>query len=176
MQNLKIYLNTKSVTKIGEGAFIGCSELQSLTVMQDNLNYSSYDGILYDKNRIKLLCCPGAKSNYNFPNSVTSIEERAFCYSERLTSISIPNSVTSIGNYAFLNCFKMSSITIPNSVKVIGDYAFESCNELKSIYNHGKKPAICGDAFSMYNETFDKIILYVPIGSSEAYKNSVMYH
>lgn len=66
----------------------------------------------------------------------------------------------------------MSSITIPNSVKVIGDYAFESCNELKSIYNHGKKPAICGDAFSMYNETFDKIILYVPIGSSEAYKNS----
>jgi len=61
----------------------------------------------------------------NIPNSVTSIETRAFVNCKALTSITIPSSVKSIGQNAFAGCTSLKSVTIPNSVTNIGDGAFQ---------------------------------------------------
>ena len=64
--------------------------------------------------------------------SVTSIGEYAFQDCSGLTSVTIPNSVTSIDDRAFCGC-GLTSINIPNSVSSIGDRVFSFCRGLKSI-------------------------------------------
>ena len=121
-----------SVTSIGNNAFFSCSSLTDIEVDSDNKNFASINGVLYNKDITTLIYCPERKTSILIPNSVTSIENRAF-YSSSLSSIVIPNNVTSIGNEAFSHCASLSSIVIPNSVTSIGNEAFSSCSSLTSI-------------------------------------------
>ncbi len=122
------------VTSIGGGAFSYCSGLTSIVVSPDNPNYSSEDGVLFNKDKTKLICCLGGKSGaYTIPDSVTSIGNRAFVGCSGLTSITISDSVTSIGLYAFYDCSSLTTITIPDSVTRIGGGAFSYCYRLTSI-------------------------------------------
>lgn len=122
-----------SVTSIGERAFASCSSLTVINVDENNPNYTSSDGILYNKDITTLICCPSKKTSITIPNSVTSIGEYAVAYCSSLTSIIIPNNVTSIGDEAFRDCDALTSITIPNSVTTIGECAFLRCSSIKSI-------------------------------------------
>ena len=123
-----------SVTSIGISAFSGCSGLTSINVATDNAIYSSENGVLYDKNRTKLICVPGGKKGkFVVPSGVTSIGDYAFKDCSGLTSIEIPSSVTSIGNSAFSWCAGLTSIEIPSSVTSIEDGAFSGCSGLTSI-------------------------------------------
>ena len=83
-----------SVTSIGSFAFYGCSSLLSIDVSEYNKNYTSQDGVLFNKNKTVLVCYPAGKSGD--------------CYT-------IPDSVTSICSYAFSGCSSLASITILNS-------------------------------------------------------------
>ena len=115
-----------SVTNIGERAFAWCTSLTSIDVESDNPNYCSVDGVLFNKDKTKLIQYPisNARTEYTIPNSVTSIGKSAFSGCSRLTAVTIPNSVTSIGEGAFSGCGSLTSVTIPNSVTSIGEYAF----------------------------------------------------
>ena len=105
----------------------------SINVNEDNLHFSSVDGVLYNKEKTKLLLCPEAKKSVSIPNTVKEIDEYAFDGCKNIKNIQLPNSVTSIGNSAFHNCRSLTSITIPNSVTSIGDGAFYNCTSLTSI-------------------------------------------
>ena len=76
-----------------------------------------------------------SRSNINsikIPESVTSIEPRAFWGCGNLTTINLPKKLTRIPNSVFANCVKLKKITIPNSVNEIGESAFSSAG-LESI-------------------------------------------
>ena len=123
-----------SVTSIGDGAFEGCIGLTSISVDPNNLNFSSLEGILYDKEKTKIIKVPcGNTGDFVIPNSVISIASYSFCYCTKLTSIAIPNSLTKIGECAFIDCEGLTSIVIPNSVTNIGEGAFVNCEGLTSI-------------------------------------------
>ncbi len=123
-----------SVTSIGYGAFNCCSGLTSIDVDSDNSNFTSVDGVLFNKDKTILICCPAEKTgSYSIPNSVTSIGDYAFTYCSGLTSVTIPNSVTSIDGWAFESCSGLTSVTIPNSVTSIDSYAFSGCSGLTSV-------------------------------------------
>ena len=65
------------VTTIGNFAFLGSNAL--ISVDANNPNYSSIDGVLYNKEQTQLIYCPIRKSgNFNIPSSVTTIGEDAF--------------------------------------------------------------------------------------------------
>jgi hypothetical protein len=120
-----------SVTNIGSiGSY---AKLTSINVSSDNKNYTSVDGVLYNKNITELIACPHGLNSIVIPNSVTSIGNYAFSNRSKLTSIEIPNSVTSIGERAFQSCRSLTSIKIPKSVTSIGDYAFGWCSGLTNI-------------------------------------------
>ncbi len=82
------------------------------------------------------------------PNSVTSIEERAFSGCEGLTSVVIPDSVTNIGEYVFLGCSGLTSVTIPDSVESIVRYAFAWCCSLTNVMIGNGVMTIGDSAFS----------------------------
>ncbi len=102
-----------SVTSIGNGAFYGCRSLTSIDVLENNKNYSSVSGVLFNKDKTEIITYPNGKINtsYEIPNSVTSIGQSAFGNCRGLTSITIPDSVTSIGGVAFSWCINLTNIT-----------------------------------------------------------------
>lgn len=125
----------EKVTEIKSGCLSSNPALQSINIMPDNPNYSSIDGVLYNKNATGLILCPEGKTSVDIPESVTTISDKAFYSCLRLSSVAIPSSVTTIGASAFYNCSSLTSIVIPESVSTIGYQAFKDCNSLtKSAY------------------------------------------
>ena len=124
-----------SVKDINCPAFQGCAGLSGIWVDSDNSTYSSNEsGVLFNKEKTELLCCPGGFSGtYEIPDSVTSIGSSAFEGCTGLTNVTIPDSVTSIDSSAFSDCTSLTSITIPEGVTSIGGYAFCGCSSLTSI-------------------------------------------
>jgi len=117
----------KSVTYIG---FLNCRSLTSIIVDDDNKNYTSVDGVLFNQSKTELIKFPQGKKNtsYIIPNSVESIRYGAFFGCRSLTSIDIPDSVTNIAGCAFDDCSSLTSINIQNSVTSIKKNAFSGCN------------------------------------------------
>ena len=130
----------------------------SLSVNENNPNYTIIDEVLYNKDMTHLISCHRTKTDIEIPNSVTSIGDYAFSGCLSLTSITIPNSVTSIGNYAFRSCSSLTSITIPNSVTTIGYATFSSCSSLTSITIPNSVTSIGSYAFSYCSKLTSVII------------------
>ena len=122
------------VTSIND-SFSGCVSLKNFTVSESNSAYSSKDGVLFNKNKTKLVAYPAGKTNtsYTIPNSVSEIKEWAFSDCSDLTNVTIPNSVSKISYGTFWGCSSLTSVTIPTSVKSIDGYAFEYCSSLTSV-------------------------------------------
>ena len=127
----------KTVNKIGENAFSGCTSLTNIVIPNSvtSIESNAFDG------------CTSLTSIV-IPNSVTSIESNAFDGCTSLTSIVIPDSVTSIGSSAFSRCTSLTSIVIPDSVTSIASYAFSGCTSLTNIVIPDSVTSIGSSAFS----------------------------
>lgn len=125
----------KSLVSIGRASFFYCDNLTSINVDKNNANYSSVDGVLFNKQQTKLLQYPAGKTNtaYAIPNTVTAVGEHAFFEAGKLKSINIPNSVNKLEYAAFSWCYNLTDIVVPNSVTEIEGSAFSGCTRLKSI-------------------------------------------
>jgi len=109
---LQSVLIPNSVESIGSWAFGDCWGLLAINVAEDNMYYSSEDGVLYNKDKTVLHTYPSGKNTADFsiPNSVTNILGGAF-FATSFTSISIPNSVVSIQDRAFSYC-QLENVTV----------------------------------------------------------------
>jgi hypothetical protein len=102
-----------SVTNIGRQAFGDCFNLASIKVGAQNPNYSSSNGVLFDKNQTTLIQFPPKVGGaYTIPNSVGAIAEEAFEACATLTSVTIPAGVTNIEEGAFWMCSSLTNIMV----------------------------------------------------------------
>ena len=124
------------VEDIGIRAFAHCASLAEINVAEGNGAYVSVDGCLYDKGMTTLICCPGAKSAYTFPESVTVVGQNAFDGCGALTGIEIPADVEAIGAAAFLSCISLAEINVAE-----GNGAYVSVDGC--LYDKGMTTLIC---------------------------------
>ena len=123
------------VTKIYSNTFSGCTNLTAINVATGNQDYISVNGVLYNKDKTRIIYYPAGKKdkNYTIIDGVKSIGWSAFEGCISLASITIPDSVTEIDYDSFRDCTSLVSVTIPNSVTEISSGAFYGCTSLNSI-------------------------------------------
>lgn len=182
--NMESIILPESLISIDAGVFEGCERLEEIRLPQNvrdvyidafgngenislknidvdsrNINYSSEEGVLYNKEKTSLLCYPNGKKENTFtiPDSVQHIGHRAFYRHEYLTNITIPQTVTDIDSIAFEGG-KLKDITILNKECVF--YEDEDPDFLcisSDAVIHGY-PGSTAEAYAKkYNHTFKAI-------------------
>jgi hypothetical protein len=114
-----------SLTNI-ESVFIYCTGLKSIVVDNNNPTYSSENGVLFNKNKTRLMIYPSASLNtsYVIPDSVLSIDSNAFAKCANLTSVTIPSSILRINNNTFWLCRVLKTVTFMGVIPTIGNNNF----------------------------------------------------
>ena len=161
-----------TVTSLSNSVFAG--SLCAITVDANNPNYSSAEGLLFNKNKsILMQATTFLTGTYNIPLSVSSIGFMAFFECKGLTAVTIPSSVTTISGNAFYHCTQLTTANIPASIINIGSSAFYNCTALTSIYSDSSNPVNLTNSMTVFYGV-DKTAcnLYVPTGSIAAYASA----
>ena len=161
-----------SVTSIGHFPFWGCDGLKTLQVASGNTKYDSRGGCnaIIETETNKLI--QGCNVTV-IPDDVVTIAQSAFYGFAGLNTVVIPQSVTNIEMEAFRASTGLTSVVIPSSVTSIGEYAFYDCANLVEVHSQVETPfEIAENVFSKSDGSFTTATLYVPVGTSEAYRDS----
>ena len=158
-KNLTSVSIPKSVTKIENvgtdfpewNAFYNSLKISSITVDAGNPNYTSVDGVLFDKEKTTLINYPTAKADITY---------------------TIPDGVTTICTYAFNSC-SLTDIVLPSSFTSLGYVAFHECTKLRSITCYAINPPTETIGWSFNNTNQET--LYVPADAVSTYKNDALW-
>lgn len=140
-----VSIHIPAMTKsIGINAFSMCQNLEHIHVDENNTNYHSENGVLFDKKQTTLIQFPAGKTGttYVIPDCVKYIGHEAFINCIHQTTIILPDGLTEIGNYAFLFCKNLESMDIPQKTAKIGENVFLFCERLKQITVRSAMPPI----------------------------------
>lgn len=139
----------ENITEIGDGIFAGCTSLTTINVDGNNEDYTVEDGVLFNKDKTKLIAYPAGKDeeSYTIPDSVTSIGAGAFGGCQKLQTITLSDKITTIEDSTFENCTSLQEIKNWNNVTEIKTNAFSGCTSLSTITIPSNVTSIANSAF-----------------------------
>ena len=149
-----------------------CSKLKNIEVAESNINFSSVDGVLFDKSVSNLLIYPVGKEETSFaiPDTVNTLGESVFEKNTNLTDVLIPASVTSIGKAPFND---NSKITIYADQGTYGyDFAVQngiSCKPVSEFEGGSTEDPVNKDALSALLEEVNNINNIYSVNSYRAF-------
>lgn len=105
---------SSNVDNIQTHAFDDCKILKSIDVSLSNMKYTSLDGVLFNKDKTKLIQYPSGKvdKEYTIPNGVKILSESCFARSRNLRLINIPACLETIDYDALYNCDDLENIVV----------------------------------------------------------------
>ena len=167
---------SSGITYFERDGINGCSSLSSITVSAGSEYYASEDGVLYNNDKTRLICCPAGKTSVSVPVSVNTIAYAAFADCVNLTEISLPASVTTIEGEAFRGCSGLVSFVIPNGVQLIEYNTFCNCSSLTSLTIPASVTFIDADT-ALYGNSENLVIYCVEGSYAETYaiENNINY-
>lgn len=124
----------KNVNSIGKDVFLNNKVFEGFTVVDKNKEYSSVDGVLYNKDGNSLIMFPTGKTGtFQLPQGVSEIREGAF-KNAAITEVEISqdSALNTIGNNAFEGA-KIVAISLPEAVTAINSETFKNAENLKSV-------------------------------------------
>lgn len=113
-----------SVQKIGDHAFAGCSNLQSVDFKRDASELITIDTSAFEGCSLMKLSA--------LPQSVTTINASAFKDCKKISFTELPAGLITIGNAAFENCTMLRVGELP-AITTLGTAAFKDCVNLPSL-------------------------------------------
>lgn len=115
----------EGITSIGEGAFEGCFNLESVTAPGlTSLGEGAFRGCI-------------SLTSAELGERLWAIGDFAFEGCASLASFNVPASVESVGEGAFRGCTSLEGISFKNELSLIGAYAFWGCTSLEKIEAKG---------------------------------------
>ncbi|MBR6808143.1 MAG: leucine-rich repeat protein, partial [Clostridia bacterium] len=125
-----------NVTTLGGAAFTRCNGLTEFTVDPENTAFCTIDGVLFSKDKKKLIYFPAGKTctygRYTVPEGTEIIGDASFYEAVTLSSVILADSVTTVEDYAFTYC-KISAINFGKNVTYVGDTALGFCTNLNTV-------------------------------------------
>lgn len=128
LRRIKSVTIPKSVTKIGEFAFVSCSSVKSVYYLGTVENWCAIE----------------------FGNSFANpLQFGATLYidDKPVTALVIPDSVKRVNPVSFYGCGSVSSVEFGVGVTEFGGYAFDNCKNLSKVYYRGKADDWCKITF-----------------------------
>ncbi|MBE6853991.1 MAG: leucine-rich repeat domain-containing protein, partial [Ruminococcus sp.] len=112
----------------------GCDALEEINVDEDNVYFSSSDGILYDKTGEKLVRYPEGRKEKEFsgPEGVETIGIKAFYGNDFLRDVNFSEGLKIIDEHAFSGC-QLENIKLPQSVEELCFSCFGCNNYIQKI-------------------------------------------
>ena len=128
----EVYILT-TVHAIKWTPFTDCQVLRAIHVADNNLYFSSRDGVLFTSNAEKLIQYPSAKTDeeYTVPNGVEVICAEAFANNQHLRKLQFSDTVRVIGKYGCANMGNLEQVKLPDGLEAIFSMAF-CCERVES--------------------------------------------
>ena len=173
LQQLSIPKNVKYIAPL----IVRKNPITSINVHPENSNYTSIDGVLFNKKENVLHTFPAAyATEYTIPESVDTIGSCAFAGTS-IESVIFPKNLVCIANEAFTGT-NLTELILPASLQSIGMTAFDMCSGITEVTCRATTPPIMSDGQEEYNTSvflrvpIANATLYVPIESVKAYKSA----
>ena len=170
LNNLKNLTISDSVTDVGQiGMVNGCNDnsLESYIVGEGNENYSTIDGVLFDKEATLQVAYPKSKAgeNYDMVSSVTKLQSSSFGYNRNLKTIKLSENLETIGVYSF-NSLNLATLHIPASVQEIAELGLDSTN---SVTVDPENPNFVVSEGNLFNPDMTTLLAYFNDDSRTSY-------
>lgn len=155
------------------GADVNVYGVRSLNYMPISLTLSN--GIEYvggnGSNNIFSTTEAGVTS-ITLPNSITTIDSRAFLGCSEIVNFGVPSKLQKIGDYAFANCSSITSYDLPKTLLQIGVGAFDgNVNMSQLTFNSVAAPTIADG--SIFAGTTSNLKVRVPVGGKASYVSNL---
>ncbi len=155
----------------------GSISLVAINVDASNPNFSSNDGVLFNKLQTELIAYPGNKpgTTYTIPSSVTSVRYYGFANNNYLVSMNIPNTLTTLGGQIFLGSKVLTTVNIGTGLASLGDQAFAWLPTLTSINVDAGNSSFASIGGVLYNKAISRLLSYPggKVGTSYTAPNTV---
>ena len=109
----------RKIVEISDGAFYGCSSLQSVTIGGNvkSIGKSAFAGC-------------SSLEKVIVPDNVQTIGDNAFSGCTALSTLELPEGLKGVGVYAFASCGNITDANLPSTVEKIGSSAYFKCSGL----------------------------------------------
>ena len=135
LSNLEKLTLPKSVKTLGSNLFKNTTSLKHVDVEEGNESFASIDGVLFSKDKTKLIYYPSKKNDesYKTPKETKELTSYSFDKNSYLKRLELNDGLEKIGTFAFEDAIKLEEISLPNSLETIERLAFYRNLELKEL-------------------------------------------
>lgn len=121
-----------SVTSIGADVLTNNTKLEKIKVEKENTVFVSSDGVLYNKDKTRLLVYPAGKQDTDFelPKTVTSIASNAFYNNKYIKNITFPAGLKSLDDSTLRGCTSLKTLTFLGNTQMIDNELFKGTSAL----------------------------------------------
>ena len=125
------------ITRIGNYSFYECKNIHDVDFPESLKSIGNY---AFYSNGLK---------NISLPDSVSKLEEYAFCNCLNAVSLKLPKTINEIPPNCFANDMTLKTLILPDSLEKIGQNAFMMCGNLREIIIPSNVKIIASAAFAL---------------------------